>query len=193
MPNKPTVLVSGGAGYIGSHTALALVTSGYTPVVVDSLVTGHEWAAKFGPFRHGDVGDADFIRDVCREFKPAALVHFAAFIEVGESVKNPDKYFENNTVKACRLFDTVLANGIEHVVFSSTAAVYGAVKSDAPILETQPRNPINPYGESKLRAETYLRNIDEKGVTSVALRYFNASGAGPADSGIGEAHRPESH
>ncbi len=193
MSNKPAILVSGGAGYIGSHTALALMEKDYTPVVVDNLVTGHEWATKFGPFRKGDIGDAIFIRAVCQEFKPAALIHFAAFIEVGESVKDPEKYFKNNTDKAGTLFDTVLANGIKHVVFSSTAAVYGAVKSDKPITEDQPQEPINPYGESKLRAEKYLRSLGTKGMTSVALRYFNASGAGPVGCGIGEAHWPETH
>lgn len=193
MQAKPAILVSGGAGYIGSHTAFALRQSGYTPVVVDSLVTGHAWAAAFGPFRQGDVGDADFIAAICREFRPAALIHFAAFIEVGESVKSPEKYFDNNTVKASRLFDAVFENGVKHVVFSSTAAVYGAVKSDRPIVEDEPQNPINPYGESKLRAEQYLRGLGARGMTSVALRYFNASGAGPAEANIGEAHWPESH
>jgi UDP-glucose-4-epimerase GalE len=193
VQEKPAILISGGAGYIGSHTAFALAQSGYTPVVVDSLVTGHAWAAKFGPFREGDVGNEAFIAAVCREFRPVALIHFAAFIEVGESVKNPNKYFDNNTVKASRLFDTVLAHGVKHTVFSSTAAVYGAVKNGAPIVEDEPQNPINPYGESKLRAEKYLRGLGAKGMTSVALRYFNASGAGPDDAGIGEAHWPESH
>lgn len=193
MTNKPNILVSGGAGYIGSHTALALKQAGYTPVVIDSLVTGHEWAAKFGPFRMGNVGDAEFVAQVCDEFKPAALIHFAAFIEVGESVRDPDKYFENNTVKASLLFDTVLAKGIKHVAFSSTAAVYGAVRSNQPITEDQAQNPINPYGESKLRAENYLRSLCAKGMTSVVLRYFNACGASATENDIGEAHWPETH
>lgn len=192
MAQGKNILVSGGAGYIGSHTALALRDAGYQPVIIDNLATSDGSAAnKFGPFRKGDVGDQDFIRSVCQEFQPSALIHFAAFSLVGESVQNPEKYFDNNTNKASRLFDVMREQGVRHVVFSSTAAVYGAVNSSAPITETQPTNPINPYGESKLGAERYLRSLDN--MTSVALRYFNAAGAAATAHGIGEAHWPESH
>lgn len=187
------ILVTGGAGYIGSHTALALARAGHVPVVLDSLVNGHDWAAKYGPFVQGDVGDPETVKRLCAEHAPEALIHFAAFIEVGESVADPDKYFENNYRKAQRLFDTALACGVKRAVFSSTAAVYGAPVSDRPLKETHPLKPINPYGESKLLSETYLRNLGDKGLRSVALRYFNAAGAAEAGEQIGEAHWPETH
>lgn len=184
------ILVSGGAGYIGSHTCYALRAAGYTPVVLDDLSAGHEWAAAFGPLRVGKIDDVTLVRAVCAEFKPVALLHFAAFIEVGESVKFPDKFFLNNTEHAEVLFATVKECGIDKVVFSSTAAVYGMVGA-APLTEDLPLAPINPYGASKLQAEQALRAID--GINSVTLRYFNAAGAAPAEIGIGEAHWPESH
>ena len=186
------ILVSGGAGYIGSHTALALMQGGYLPVVIDNLSTSDgSTAGKFGPFRRGDVGDRDFVTAVCAEFKPAALIHFAAFSLVAESIAQPDKYFLNNVTKAGVLFDTVRDHGVKHVVFSSTAAVYGAIAGDRPIVETQALQPINPYGASKLQAEDHLRGV--VGLTSVALRYFNAAGAAAPEFNIGEAHWPESH
>lgn len=189
----PTILVSGGAGYIGSHAAYGLKQAGYRPVVIDNLVTGNDWAAKFGPLERGDIADSVFVAAVCARYKPAAAMHFAAFIEVGESVQNPAKYFDNNRDKAVRFFDTLAQNGVDKIVFSSTAAVYGESGGDAPIPETAPTNPINPYGQSKLDAETYLRSLDASGMRSVALRYFNVAGAAPADVGIGETHRPETH
>jgi len=187
------VLITGGAGYIGSHTAYALAKAGHTPIVYDSLINGHVWAAKYGPLVQGDVGDAEAVRKACAEYQPDAVIHFAAFIEVGESVANPQKYMENNYHKAQKLFDTVCACGVNRVVFSSTAAVYGTPVSDAPIAEDHPQKPINPYGESKLLSETYLRSLEGQGMRSVALRYFNAAGAAPVAEGIGEAHKPETH
>lgn len=187
---QPHILVSGGAGYIGSHTCYSLRQAGFTPVVLDDLSAGHEWAAAFGPLRVGKIDDVTLVRAICAEFKPVALLHFAAFIEVGESVKYPDKFFMNNTDHAEVLFATVKECGIDKAVFSSTAAVYGMVGS-APLTEDLPLAPINPYGESKLQAEQALRAID--GIDSVTLRYFNAAGAAPAEVGIGEAHWPESH
>lgn len=197
------ILISGGAGYIGSHTALALKQAGYTPIVIDSLVTGNAWATGFGAFAQGDIGDADFVRDICRMYEPVAALHFAAFIEVGESVKNPAKYFDNNRDKATVFFKTLNACGVKNIVFSSTAAVYGDVVGDAPLLESTPTLPINPYGQSKLEAEAYLRMLDAAGTRSVSLRYFNVAGAAPVDADpvnatladglIGEAHMPESH
>jgi UDP-glucose 4-epimerase len=185
------VLVSGGAGYIGSHVCHVLKSAGFTPVVVDSLVNGNAWAAqKASAFRCGDIGDAAFIRSVCAEFHPLAALHFAAFIEVGESVQNPEKYFRNNRDKAKIFFDTIVACGVRYIVFSSTAAVYGEVTESEPIRETRATKPINPYGMSKLEAETHMRSLAD--VTSVALRYFNVAGAAP-DAGLGEAHFPESH
>lgn len=188
----PTILISGGAGYIGSHAAYALQQAGYAPVVIDNLSTGNTWATGFGPFEQGDIGDAGFVRGVCEKYRPVAAMHFAAFIEVGESVQNPAKYFDNNRDKASRFFDTLKVCGIKNVVFSSTAAVYGEVRGDTPIAETLPTKPINPYGQSKLDAETYLRTLSSD-MRSVTLRYFNVAGAAPTEAQIGEAHRPETH
>jgi UDP-glucose-4-epimerase GalE len=189
------VLVSGGAGYIGSHAAYALKQAGYVPVVVDNLVNGNAWAAQFGPLAEGDIGDVNFIRGVCEHYRPVAAMHFAAFIEVGESVQNPDKYFSNNRDKAKIFFSTLQESGVRNIVFSSTAAVYGEVTEPTPIREDHSTFPINPYGQSKLDAEEFLRSLDrgESGVRSATLRYFNVAGAAAAHVGIGEAHWPETH
>ena len=187
-----TILISGGAGYIGSHAAYALQQAGYVPVVIDNLSTGNAWATSFGVFENGDIGDTAFVSALCQKYQPVAALHFAAFIEVGESTQNPAKYFDNNRDKASRFFDALHACGVKKIVFSSTAAVYGDVTSSVPIAETLPTKPINPYGQSKLEAETYLRSLDNSGMRSVTLRYFNVAGAA-AEAGIGEAHQPESH
>lgn len=190
QPDKGNILVSGGAGYIGSHVALTLREAGFTPVVIDSLVKGNRWAGeKSGPFREGDIGDAAFVAAVCDEFKPLAALHFAAFIEVGESVAKPDMYFANNRDKAKLFFETIAGKGVGNIVFSSTAAVYGEPE-EVPIKETTAQKPINPYGQSKLEAEQAMRAIPN--VRSVALRYFNVAGAAP-EAGLGETHYPESH
>jgi len=190
MHNNGTILVSGGAGYIGSHVALALKVAGYTPVVLDSLIKGNRWAGeKSGPFRQGDIGDAPFVAAVCDEFRPVAALHFAAFIEVGESVAKPDMYFHNNRDKARTFFETIAAKGVGVAVFSSTAAVYGEPE-EVPIKETTAQKPINPYGQSKLDAERAMRAVP--GLRSVALRYFNVAGAAP-EAGLGETHYPETH
>ena len=181
------VLVSGGAGYIGSHVAHLLRASGFTPMVVDSLVNGHGFAA--GPdFRQGDIADTALIRALVRDLRPVAALHFAAFIEVGESVANPAKYFENNRDKAKIFFDTLASEGVDKIVFSSRAAVYG--EGDGLLTEAHALQPVNPYGQSKLAAEEYLRGLP--GMASVTLRYFNVAGAAP-EVGLGEAHFPESH
>ena len=191
QPNSGVVLVSGGAGYIGSHVAHVLKLAGFTPVIVDNLVNGHLWATRSAwAFRQGDIGNAGFVRAVCDEVRPMAAMHFAAFIEVGESVLKPEKYFTNNRDKAKIFFDTLAERGVKNIVFSSTAAVYGEVTDSVPIREDRPTRPINPYGQSKLDAETHLRTIET--VQSVALRYFNVAGALPS-AGLGEAHFPESH
>lgn len=191
QPSNGVVLVSGGAGYIGSHVAYALMLSGFTPIVVDSLVNGNLWATRSATaFRKGDIGDADFIHAVCEEFSPIAALHFAAFIEVGESVRKPEKYFLNNRDKAKTFFTALAQCGVRHVVFSSTAAVYGAVTDGVSLHEDYPTVPINPYGQSKLDAETHLRGVRD--LTSVALRYFNVAGAAPWVA-LGEAHFPETH
>jgi UDP-glucose-4-epimerase GalE len=189
--SRKTVLVSGGAGYIGSHVTYALQQRGFMPVVIDSLVTGNSWATRYAAsFRQADIGDAAAVNAVCEEFRPVAALHFAAFIEVGESVSNPRKYFSNNRDKAKIFFDVLSRQKVDKVIFSSTAAVYGEPAGDAPITEDCPGLPINPYGQSKLEAEAALRAIS--GVSSVILRYFNVAGSA-AEAGLGEAHFPETH
>lgn len=191
--NSPrnAVLVSGGAGYIGSHVVYALRQRGFTPIVLDSLVTGNSWATRHAAsFHQADIGDAAAVRELCRTFHPVAALHFAAFIEVGESVSNPQKYFSNNRDKAQVFFQTLSEQGVSKIIFSSTAAVYGEPVQEGPITEDFPKLPINPYGQSKLEAENLLRATP--GGASVILRYFNVAGAA-ADAGLGEAHYPETH
>lgn len=185
-----TILVSGGAGYIGSHTTLILKKAGFNPVVIDSLVKGNRWATEVAAaFRQGDIGDAAFVEAVCAEFRPIAALHFAAFIEVGESVAKPAMYFENNRDKAKVFFNTLAKCGVCNVVFSSTAAVYGEPKK-VPITEDSPTEPVNPYGQSKLEAEQFLRGLPQ--IRSAVLRYFNVAGAAD-EAGLGETHYPETH
>jgi UDP-glucose-4-epimerase GalE len=191
--SSSTILVSGGAGYIGSHACYALKQAGYQPVAVDDLSTGNKWAVSFGPLEQIDIGDPEAVRKICSRYEPIAAMHFAAFIDVAESVKDSAKYFATNRDKASRFFRTLNNCKVRKVVFSSTAAVYGNVTSNEPITELQPIDPINPYGSSKMEAEAFLRMLDGGGMRSVTLRYFNVAGAGPADAKIGEAHKPETH
>ncbi len=186
------ILVTGGAGYIGSHVCKLLSKSGYTPVVYDNLSSGHEYATKFGEFVQGDLHDIKLLDQVCKKYKPQAVIHFAAYIQVGESVKNPSIYYENNVVGTLRLLDTMIKNEIKHIVFSSTAAVYGMPKT-VPIDENAIKAPINPYGASKQMMEQIMDDYNTAyGLKSVRLRYFNASGAS-RDGDIGENHTPETH
>jgi UDP-glucose-4-epimerase GalE len=191
MTETRTILVTGGAGYIGSHVCWKLHEAGYSPVVIDNLSSGQESFVKFGPFIRGDISDTVLVANACRDYKPAALMHFAAFIDVRESVEKPALYFGNNTDKAMTLFKTIQDNGVHNVIFASTAAVYGIPSSTVAIREDTPFAPINPYGESKLRSENFLRSMP--GLKSVILRFFNASGDAPPEIGIGEAHKPETH
>ena len=186
------VLVTGGAGYIGSHTAKALAGAGYAPVVVDNLSNGHEWAVKWGPFERGDLSDARWVADVVRRHRVEAVVHFAASAYVGESMTQPRKYFHNNTVNTLQLLDVMVDAGVRSIVFSSTCATYG-MPQRLPLDETHPQSPVNPYGESKLAVERILHWYGRAyGIGWVALRYFNAAGADP-DGEIGEVHDPETH
>ena len=188
------VLVLGGAGYIGSHTVDRLVEQGQDVVVVDSLVTGHRQAVrKEAKFYQGDLSDQDFMRKVFKENPDVdAVIHFAAFSLVAESMKNPLKYFDNNTAGMVKLLEVMREFDVKYIVFSSTAATYG-IPETMPIKETDPQNPINPYGESKLMMEKIMRWADEAyGMKFVALRYFNVAGAKP-DGSIGEDHHPETH
>ena len=187
-----TVLVTGGAGYIGSHACKALAAAGYTPVTYDNLVHGHEWAVKWGPLERGDVGDAARLRGVFQAHRPIAVMHFAAVAYVGESVADPAKYYRNNVTGTLTLLDAMRDAGVGHMVFSSTCATYGTPKT-LPISEDAPQAPINPYGATKLMVERVLADYAHAyGLRAVALRYFNAAGADP-DGEIGEDHQPETH
>jgi len=186
------ILVTGGAGYIGSHTAKCLAQAGYAPIVYDNLSNGHRWAARFGPFVEGDLADRDLILETLRTHEIDAVVHFAASAYVGESVRNPLKYFRNNTANTITLLDAMREADVQRIVFSSTCATYG-VPETIPISERESQEPINPYGESKLFVERILRWAGEAhGLRWAALRYFNAAGADP-DGEIGEVHDPETH
>jgi UDP-glucose-4-epimerase GalE len=187
-----TVLVTGGAGYIGSHACLALSRAGYTPVTYDNLSRGHREAIRWGPLEEGDLGDFDHLTAVLDHHRPAAVLHFAALAYVGESVGDPSLYYRNNVVGTLNLLEAMRRTGIDKCVFSSTCAVYG-VPDRLPIDEFQERRPVNPYGRSKLAIELMLEDYAAAyGLRCVALRYFNAAGA-EAESGIGECHEPEPH
>jgi UDP-arabinose 4-epimerase len=190
--DKGTVLVTGGAGYIGSHACKALARAGYLPVTYDSLVYGHEWAVKWGPLERGDILDRSRLDQVIDQYSPSAIMHFAAFAYVGESVTDPGKYYRNNVAGSLNLLEAARDHGIEQFVFSSTCATYG-IPERLPITEDTPQNPINPYGMSKLMVERMLADFGTAhGLRSIALRYFNAAGSDP-DGEIGESHDPETH
>ena len=186
------MLVTGGAGYIGSHAAKALARAGYRVVVYDSLVAGHRQAATFGDFVQGDITDTDTLRDTLRTHEIAAVMHFAAFLDVGESVRDPVRYYRNNVVGALSVLEAMTAANVKRFVFSSTCATYGE-PIETPIAETHAQKPINSYGETKLAVERALPHFARAhGLQSIALRYFNAAGADP-DGEIGEDHSPEIH
>jgi UDP-arabinose 4-epimerase len=186
------VLVTGGAGYIGSHTAKALAQAGYEPVVIDNLSAGHRSAVLWGPFEHGDIADERFVRRILETHQIDAVAHFAANAYVGESVEQPRKYFNNNVVNSLKLLHAIIDVGITRVVFSSTCATYG-IAGETPITENHVQAPVSPYGESKLFVERALNWYgDAHSLRSVCLRYFNAAGADPSGR-IGENHHPETH
>ena len=192
MHDRKSVLITGGAGYIGSHTAKALHQAGYQPVVLDNLVYGHAHAVKWGPLVIGDINDGSLLDTVFAEYSPCAVVHFAAYAYVGESVTTPAKYYRNNVAGTLCLIDAMRRAGVEKLVFSSTCATYGEPEC-LPIGEDQPQDPINPYGRSKLMIEQILADYGHAyGLKYAALRYFNAAGA-DADGEIGEEHDPEPH
>ncbi len=186
------ILVTGGAGYIGSHTAKLLAAAGHEPVSFDDLSQGHEWAAQWGPLERGSLSDRARLAEVFAARTIDAVVHFAASALVGESMSDPSKYFRNNTVGTLNLLDAMHEAGVGTLVFSSTCATYGDPVR-VPIDETHPQAPVNPYGESKLMVEKMLRWYGAvHGLRWMALRYFNAAGAAP-DGAIGEDHDPETH
>jgi UDP-glucose-4-epimerase GalE len=184
--------VTGGAGYIGSHAAKALKQAGYDVVVYDNLVAGHREAVRFGQLVEGDITDLGAVRRALREHDIWAVMHFAAFLDVGESVREPAKYYRNNVTGALTVLEAMALEGVKLFVFSSTCATYGE-PIETPIDEAHPQRPINSYGESKLAVERALPHFERAhGLHSVALRYFNAAGADP-DGELGEDHSPEIH
>ena len=186
------ILVTGGAGYIGSHTAAELLDAGEEAVILDSLQKGHKSAIPGGRFYKGDLRDDEFLDKVFKENSIEAVIHFAADSLVGESVENPLKYYNNNMVSTLRLLTKMEECGVRNIVFSSTAATYGEPEN-TPILENDRTLPTNPYGETKLSVEKVLKWSDKAyGIKYVSLRYFNAAGAHKSGA-IGEDHRPETH
>lgn len=192
MDHVKNILVAGGAGYVGSHCCLALAEAGFAPVVYDNLSNGHEAFAQWGPLEHGDIRDGGRLDAVIARYSPVAILHFAALIEVGESVKEPGRFYENNVAGTITLIEAARRGGIEAMVFSSTCATYGdPVK--LPMDESHPQAPLNPYGRSKLMVEQALADYSRyAGFRSVCLRYFNAAGADEYGR-IGERHHPETH
>jgi UDP-glucose-4-epimerase GalE len=192
MNTGKRILVTGGAGYIGSHTCKLLFQQGYSPIVYDNLITGHRSSVKWGDFIYGDIQDSTKLIDVLRNYKPEAVIHFAAFAYVGESVTDPAKYYKNNLSGTLSLLEALRITGVNKIIFSSTCATYGE-PVELPIPESHPQNPINPYGRSKLMIENILEDYSQAyQMKYVALRYFNAAGADP-DAEIGEDHDPETH
>ncbi len=186
------VLVTGGAGYIGSHACKSLALRGYLPIVYDNLVYGHTRAVKWGPLEQGDIADRSRLDEVVSQYRPDAVMHFAAYAYVGESVKDPGKYYRNNVAGSLTLLETMRDHSIDKIIFSSSCSTYGNPEQ-MPISEKHPQQPINPYGASKLMIERMLQDFDHAhGFQYLALRYFNAAGADP-DGEIGEDHDPEPH
>ncbi|WP_109156789.1 UDP-glucose 4-epimerase GalE, partial [Azospirillum sp. TSH7] len=189
---RPTALVTGGAGFVGSHTCKALAKAGYLPVVYDDLSNGVEDAVRWGPLELGTLEDEAHLAAVVARHKPVAVAHFAAFIEAGESVREPGRFYRNNVAGTLSLLRVMREADIKRVVFSSTAAVYGNPEW-TPISEDHPLRPVNPYGRSKLMVEEILADVAAAhGLFYAALRYFNAAGADP-DGDLGENHQPETH
>ena len=186
------ILVTGGAGYIGSHTCLALSRQGFTPVVLDNLTNGHKEFVQWGPYEIGDVRDRSRLDQILSAYRPQAIIHFAGLIEVADSIANPIAFFDNNVTGSLALLAAALSAGVQGLVFSSTCATYG-IPDQSPMPESHVQIPISPYGRSKLMIEQVLSELSQyKDFRSVALRYFNAAGAEP-ESALGEWHDPETH
>lgn len=193
--SKPAVLVTGGAGYIGSHTAKALAEQGYFPVIYDSLSAGFRQAARWGAFFQGDIRDGSSLAAAIDAHGVVAAIHLAGLIEVGRSTREPQLFWDINVTGTASLLAVLRERGVKRLVFSSSAAVYGQAgpASLAPLAESAPKAPSSPYGETKLAAEGLIaEQCRADGLTAVALRYFNAAGADPSGL-IGEAHEPETH
>jgi UDP-glucose-4-epimerase GalE len=189
---RASVLVTGGAGYIGSHACKALHRAGYGVVAFDNLSAGHPEAVRYGEFVEGDISDTRTVREAIRRHRVSAVMHFAAFLDVGESVREPARYFRNNVGGALSVLEAMAAESVSRFVFSSTCATYGEPR-ETPISELHQQKPINSYGESKLAVERALPHFARAHALKwVSLRYFNAAGADP-ESEIGEDHAPEIH
>ncbi|MDK4716525.1 UDP-glucose 4-epimerase GalE [Rhizobium sp. CNPSo 4039] len=187
-----TVLVTGGAGYIGSHCCKAFAEAGWSVVTYDNLSRGWRDAVKWGPLVEGDIADAETVAATLRQYRPDVVAHFAAYAYVGESVEFPELYYRNNTFGTLVLIEEMLKAGINRLIFSSTCASYG-IPTQTPIDETHPQWPINPYGWSKFMIERMVEDFARaRGLNAVMLRYFNAAGCDP-DGEIGERHEPETH
>ena len=186
------ILVTGGAGYIGSHACKALKAAGYTPVTFDNLITGWQDAVRFGPFEQGDLLDPARLREVFARWKPAAVMHFAALSQVGESMQQPGVYWRNNVQGSLNLIEAAVESGCKQFVFSSTCATYGD-QDNVVLDENSEQHPINAYGASKRAIEDILRDFDAAhGLKHVIFRYFNVAGADP-EGEVGEFHQPETH
>ena len=186
------IFVTGGAGYIGSHTCKLLAASGFEPIVFDNLATGHRDAVRWGPLVEGDILDTDHLASALIDHAPDAIIHFAASAYVGESVEDPGKYYRNNVSGSLSVLEACRRAGISSVIFSSSCATYG-LPDQLPIKETTPQQPINPYGRSKAMGERMLEDYAAAyGLRYVSLRYFNACGADP-DGELSERHEPETH
>jgi UDP-arabinose 4-epimerase len=191
-PEPVSILVAGGAGYIGSHTAKTLVKSGFRPVVLDNFSTGNRWAVRFGPCVEGSTGDRDLVAKTVAEYDIRAAILFAAHAYVGESTVHPARYYRNNVSESLAFVDALLAAGVKRLVFSSSCSIYG-LQNQLPISEESATSPLSPYAETKLFLEKVLGWYDSAyGMRSVCLRYFNAAGADP-EGDIGECHSPETH
>jgi UDP-glucose 4-epimerase len=186
------ILITGGAGYIGSHVVKALGEADHELLIYDNLSTGHDWAVLCGRLVRGDLADTILLSDVLSDFFPDAVIHFAASIQVEESVREPLKYYRNNVVNTANLLDAMIRHGIRNFIYSSTAAVYG-IPEKIPVDEAAPLNPINPYGASKVMVERILRDMSHAyNFRYIALRYFNVAGADPEGS-IGQAYQESTH
>ena len=187
-----SILVTGGAGYIGSHACKALARAGFQPVAYDNLSRGHRGAVRWGPLVEGDIADRSRLHAAITDYRVVAVMHFAAYAYVGESVSDPARYYQNNLCGTLSMLDTMRDAGVGIIVFSSTCATYGLPET-VPIRETAPQHPVNPYGETKFAIERALHWYGQAyGIRSASLRYFNAAGA-DRDGEIGEAHDPETH
>ena len=187
------IIITGGAGYIGSHVVKELGKAGHDLIIYDNLVTGHEWAVLYGKLVKGDLNDVTLLNNVINDFNPDAVIHFAGFIQVEESVRKPMKYYRNNVVNTVNLLNAMISNKIKYLIFSSSCSVYG-IPEIMPINEMTPLNPINPYGASKAMVERILRDLSKvkEEFEYISLRYFNVAGADP-DGSIGYAYPDPIH